>query len=123
MKLRRNTTARKEILECILNSKVALSVVEVQHIKQEVCDRVTIYRVIERLLDEDLIHKVITKEGVIKYAGCNHENHTHTHVHFNCENCHAVTCLEDVEPIYTIPSNYIVKEGNFTLSGICPNCV
>ncbi|GEC70866.1 Fur family transcriptional regulator, ferric uptake regulator [Flavobacterium flevense] len=128
MKTTRNTTAKSAILELIKNSEVALSHAEIQKMNQELCDRVTIYRILDRLVNEDVIHKIATPDGTIKYAACNHNphehhQHIHNHVHFSCEKCHSVTCLDAVKPSYTIPENYLVKEVNFTLSGLCPACV
>ena len=127
MKNTRNTTAKSAILELIKNSEVALSHSEIQKLNQDLCDRVTIYRILDRLVTEDVIHKIATPDGTIKYASCHHthENHqhTHNHVHFSCEKCHSVTCLDSVEPSYNIPKNYLVKEVNFTLSGLCPGCI
>ena len=124
MKTSRNTVAKTTILDLLTTSKVALSHIEIQNATIGICDRVTIYRVLERLLKEDLIHKAVNIEGVTKYASCNihHKNHSHSHVHFSCESCRLVTCLENVKPVFTLPDNYKVNEVNFTLTGICSNC-
>ena len=128
MKKTRNTLAKAAILELISGSSVALSHAEIQKANQELCDRVTIYRILDRLVAEDVIHKIATPDGTIKYAACHHhhhhdeEKHIHNHVHFSCEKCQSVVCLESVQPTYTVPQNYLVKEVNFTLSGICPQC-
>lgn len=126
MKTTRKTAAKTAILELITNSEVALSHIEIQNSLGGICDRVTIYRVLDRLVNEDSIHKIATLDGTIKYASCNHQNenhtHSHQHIHFNCEKCLSVTCLENVEPIFKISEKYKVKEMNFTLTGLCPNC-
>lgn len=127
MKSTRNTTAKTAVLELITNSDVALSHIEIQKKIGDLCDRVTIYRILSRLVSDDVIHKIATPDGTVKYAGCNHchegHHHTHNHVHFNCEKCHSVVCLESVQPTYILPQNYLVTEVNFTLSGICPQCL
>lgn len=127
MKTTRNTTAKTTILEIIKNSEVALSHTEIQTLTNNICDRVTIYRVLDRLVTEDVIHKIVNLDGTIKYASCHHSHndkvHTHNHIHFSCDKCCLVTCLENVEPIFKLPANYLVKEVNFTLSGLCPNCL
>jgi Fur family ferric uptake transcriptional regulator len=124
MKSVRNTTAKTEIQELIANSPVALSHTEIQSATNGLCDRVTIYRVLERLTVEGLIHKVVNVDGVVKYAGCHScsEKHNHNHIHFSCQKCKSVTCLEDVEPTFKMPKKYTVSEMNFTLSGLCPQC-
>ena len=127
MKTSRKTVAKTTILELITNSNVALSQIDIQNIINGLCDRVTIYRVLDRLINEDVIHKIVTPDGTVKFASCNqqHENHSHSHqhIHFNCEKCLAVTCLENIEPVFKIPDNYKVNEMNFTLTGLCPICI
>ena len=124
MKKTRNTNAKAVILDLLTKSDVALSPIEIQTLTNGICDRVTIYRVLDRLIKEDLIHKAVNLEGTIKYASCSHlhDNHSHNHVHFSCQKCNLVTCLDNVEPSFTLPENYQIKEVNFTLTGLCPNC-
>lgn len=125
MKQIRNTIAKTEILKLINQSEAALSHSEIQTALNGLCDRVTIYRVLDRLVEQDLVHKVVNIDGGVKYASCRHsdtKHHSHNHIHFSCEKCHTVTCLEDIEPSFIIPTKYKVKEVNFTVSGICPEC-
>jgi Fur family ferric uptake transcriptional regulator len=125
MKTTRNTTAKKAVLELIMHSDVALSHSEIQKLTGDLCDRVTIYRILDRLVNEDVIHKIATPDGIVKYASCHHDHdkqHTHNHVHFSCEKCLSVTCLDSVKPTFVMPENYLVKQVNFSLSGLCPNC-
>jgi Fur family ferric uptake transcriptional regulator len=125
MKSVRNTTAKTEIQELILSTSVALSHTEIQEVTKGLCDRVTIYRILERLLEEGIIHKIVNIDGVVKYAGCHscsEKHHHHHHIHFSCQKCKSVTCLDNVEPSYKLPKNYKVSEVNFTLSGLCPQC-
>jgi Fur family ferric uptake transcriptional regulator len=68
MKLARSTTAKTETKELIVSSLVALSSSAIQKLLEGLCDRVTIYRVLERLLVEGVIHKIVNVDGVVKYA-------------------------------------------------------
>lgn len=124
MKSSRNTTAKTKIKELIATSNVALSHSDIQKSLDGLCDRVTIYRILERLLEEGVVHKIVNIDGVVKYAGCHNcsSKHNHDHIHFSCQKCKSVTCLENVEPSYKLPKNYTVSEMNFTLSGLCPQC-
>jgi Fur family transcriptional regulator, ferric uptake regulator len=124
MKAVRSTTAKFEIQNLIAKSEVALSHTEIQATTKGLCDRVTIYRVLERLVDEGLVHKVVNVDGVVKYANCHtcSTKHNHNHIHFSCQKCKSVTCLDDVEPTFKLPKKYKVSEMNFTLSGLCPQC-
>lgn len=124
MKKIRNTSAKTTILDILTKSEVALSHNEIHKLTAGICDRVTIYRVLDRLINEDLIHKAVNLDGMIKYASCSisDHQHTHNHVHFSCQKCNLVTCLDQIKPHFTLPNDYLVKEVNFTLSGLCPEC-
>ncbi len=125
MKTSRNTNAKSVIVDVLLQSDSALSHAEIQLRTNGICDRVTIYRVLERLINDDLIHKTVNLEGIVRYAHCNSivENHSHNHVHFSCQKCNLVTCLLTVVPKFTLPDNYQIKDVNFTVAGLCPNCI
>lgn len=123
MKQTRNTKAKAEILALIRRSDTALSHAEIQQALTGLCDRVTIYRVLERLLTET-IHRMVTPDGIVKYAACRHcaGGHQHNHIHFSCLQCKSVTCLENVEPAFQLPKQYKISEVNFMVSGWCPRC-
>lgn len=125
MKQSRNTLAKTEILNLLSLSHKALSHAEIQSSFDGLCDRVTIYRVLDRLVAEDRVHKVLNLEGGIKYASCPTDkvDHNHNHIHFSCEKCKTITCLDDVEPSFSLPKNYKISAVNFTVTGICPECM
>lgn len=121
----RNTAAKKKILNLLNTSEVALSHADVQALlPKNFCDRVTIYRVLDRLVEEGFAHKIVNIDGIVCYANCETcaSAHAHNHLHFNCENCKSITCLEDIEPTFNLPSNYEIRDVNFLVSGLCPNC-
>jgi len=120
----RNTNAKTQILTFIQKSVKAVSHAEIHQELGNICDRVTVYRVLERLVKEDFIHKIVNIDGVLNYAACNSclNKHNHNHVHFSCENCKSITCLEKIEFEVNLPPNYIFEEAYFTIKGICSNC-
>lgn len=124
MKHTRNTAAKREILDMISLSGVALSHSEIQASLDGSCDRVTIYRVLDRLVEEGAVHRIVNVDGVLKYASCHgcSTAHHHDHIHFSCQKCMSVTCIENVHPSFKLPKGYKVSEVNFTVSGICPQC-
>lgn len=123
-KTARNTPAKTKIYELIQHSEVALSHAEIQQRLDASFDRVTIYRVLDRLLAAGQIHKIVNVDGVVKYAGCKScaAVHQHNHIHFSCERCKKVTCLDEVAPTYQLPQDYRVIETSFTVLGVCPQC-
>ena len=124
MKIVRNTIPKLKILDLITKSKVALSQTEIMGLLNGLCDKVTVYRVLERLLAANAIHKIVNIDGVLKFASCHTCSvvHSHNHIHFSCENCKSVTCLDNVEPLFEIPNDYVVTNVNFTVIGLCPMC-
>ena len=123
----RNTQAKTAIEELIGNSNEALAHHDIQASLGDLCNRVTIYRVLSRLEKEGTIHKMVDMDGVVKYASCDpscdsDHSHSHTHVHFSCTVCNSVTCLDEVKPQFKLPPNYQAEEMNFTISGVCPKC-
>lgn len=81
-------------------------------------------RVLDRLMEEDLVHKVVNVDGGVGYASCHNCEvvHNHNHLHFSCQKCKSVTCIEDVQPLFKLPKGYKISEVNFTVSGLCPQC-
>lgn len=113
------------IQEVISNANGAVSHAEIQEELDSKCNRVTVYRVLDRLIEEGTIHKIIDVDGVSKFAlcsDCKKEHHNHEHIHFSCTKCHVVTCLDDVHLHFELPASYKVETMNFTLSGVCAKC-
>ena len=125
MSSKRNTVAKAAIKDLLSNTDQALSQGDLQGELGDLCNRVTIYRILDRLVDEGFAHRVMDVSGVARYAACSHDcgaKHQHDHVHFSCEICGQVTCLEEVKPEFTLPKSYQVKEIQFTLKGVCGDC-
>ncbi len=124
MKQSRITHSKTEIFRIISDSDTALSHSDIQVKLDGLCNRVTIYRVLERLEEEGKIHKIVNVDGVVNFAickGCT-DVHQHNHLHFNCEKCKSVICLEKVVPEIRLPKNFSVNQFNFVVSGICDKC-
>jgi Fur family ferric uptake transcriptional regulator len=123
----RNTISKKVILETLVHAGYAMSQPEIQDVNGDLCDRVTMYRILDRLVEEGSAHKVLSSTGITKYAACsgcdNVHDHRHDHVHFNCELCGKTTCIYQVVPEIKMPRKYKVRTLNVILSGICPACV
>ena len=126
MKITRNTKAKKAVLDEIKQNKTAMSQAEIYNKVKDICYRVTVYRILERLVKEVKIHKIVNINGVINYAPCNsceHEQHVHhDHLHFSCTTCKKLTCISDNHIELNMPSNYFVSEVYLTVSGTCPDC-
>lgn len=122
----RSTVAKQHVRDVLKQSSSALSQPEILDKSVGVCDRVTVYRILERLIQEGEIHKTVGLDGVSRYATCkqcDHDHaHHHDHVHFSCEICGEVKCLDKVIPDLKLPRGYRAKESSFMISGVCPSC-
>lgn len=126
-KIKRNraSNTKNEIIALLANRKVALSHKDFQDYFENTVDRVTIYRALERLVEEGKLHKIANLDGGVQYAlckTCTSEDHKHEHVHFNCTTCKETTCLEEVEIKIKLPNSYKAEEQQIILYGICPKC-
>lgn len=120
----RSSAVRDQILKILSDRKEALAHKDFQLLLKDSCDRVTIYRAVDRLHNEGKIHKVTGVGGVIQYALCNHcmDKHQHDHIHFTCVKCAKVLCIENSKPTIHLPKEYQVQEIECMVSGICPDC-
>ncbi|MFW6257274.1 MAG: Fur family transcriptional regulator [Prolixibacteraceae bacterium] len=122
--MEKKLNTKDKIKELIYSSGVALAHHEINDMLNKSCDRVTIYRALDKLSEEGIIHKIIDVDGVSKYAACYGctQKHHHNHVHFSCFKCNTVVCINEVKPKFELPEGYAVKDMNIMLSGLCPDC-
>ena len=90
-------------------------------------DRVTLYRVLKDFEETGLVHKIIDMGGVTRFALCKHScpdgNHSDNHVHFNCQDCNKVFCMDKiVVPELRMPKGYRAMGAHTLLYGLCSNC-
>ena len=85
----------------------------------------TIYRILYKLEDDNIIHSFVGLNGLKWYAkcsDCSFKNHNDNHPHFQCEVCNEVSCVPHViNQTELIGSQFHVK--NILLSGLCSRCV
>jgi Fur family ferric uptake transcriptional regulator len=122
---KRVTPARTQVLGVLLAAPQPLSHHEVEKalIGRKRVDRVTVYRVLEWLMEEGLAHRIAGDDRVWRYkAQANDAGHGHAH--FKCSRCGAVFCLENTSTAYalTLPPGYRSQAVEFTIRGLCAGC-
>lgn len=87
-------------------------------------DKVTLYRVLDWLVEHGLAHKVVGEDRLWRFSA----NHTrvaaHRHAHFQCNSCERVVCLEGV-PASTqieLPAGFKAEETDLIVRGVCDKC-
>jgi Fur family ferric uptake transcriptional regulator len=123
----RVTRQRVLVLDFLLQQPKSLTHHEIQsHLARQAhaeLDSVTLYRVLEWLTENELIHRIAGADQVWRFsAGAGH--HAHEHAHFQCTRCEQVTCFTDVALPRKIklPDGFQTHEIDFLIKGTCPNC-
>lgn len=86
-------------------------------------DRVTVYRVLEWLVDRDLAHRIAGDDRTWRFRA-NAAPGSAPHAHFTCTGCGRTVCLDSV----TLPRRVRVPEGfrpdalELTVRGRCARC-
>ncbi|MFT5185826.1 MAG: Fur family ferric uptake transcriptional regulator, partial [Flavobacteriales bacterium] len=119
------TATRIKVLSIIDNYSNAIPFSNLQS-ELDDFDRVTLYRTIQSLVENGIIHKALTEANETYYALCDREcssgKHNHDHVHFKCTSCDVVSCVLPANPIgITIP-NHIIDNFKIEATGICVAC-
>ncbi len=93
-------------------------------------DKSGIFRSLVLFHDHHLVHAIEGGDGTMLYELC-HSQHTamdedddDQHVHFYCQRCRRTICLHDTPvPDIRLPEGFRCRSMNFTLKGLCPDCV
>jgi Fur family ferric uptake transcriptional regulator len=126
--VRRNKTQGKhDVLSLLEKSTSALSQNDLQKKFGDKYDRVTLYRILSAFEKDGLVHKSIDLKGISRFAMCMHkhdEAHIHhdVHLHFSCQKCKKVTCLDDEVLKLNLPEKYVLLQSNFMVEGLCNKC-
>lgn len=122
----RVTHGRVATLSILLTSKHALTHNELEEIlsEQEVSvEKVTVYRILDWLVEHQLAHKVTGQDRVWRFNALVGERVEHAH--FNCTVCGQITCLQTHQAATTLvelPQGFVLQHADLTLEGICSNC-
>lgn len=130
----RPTKTRLAVLQVISEAKCALNHPEILE-KLHKVDRVTIYRVLDWLTENQLIHKISGDNRAWKFqlshstsyndALNTAENNNHQHAHLHCENCGKVLCLHEIFPVLpqAVIQQYQIHQIEINLKGTCQECI
>lgn len=88
-------------------------------------NKTTIYRVLDKLEDDGILHSFLGKEGLRWYAkcvGCSAAEHKDVHPHFQCLNCGKVDCIPANVTLPKIPNRQI-EVTQLLIQGKCETCI
>ena len=119
----RVTPARLRVYVALLDSARALSHHELESalVAGTPVDRVTLYRVLDWLVEQGLAHRVAGLDRVWRFSIA-HESHA-SHAHFQCNRCGKVICLgEAATNRVPLPRGFRSEAVELTVKGRCAEC-
>jgi Fur family ferric uptake transcriptional regulator len=119
------TSHRIELLSILSGCEKAISERELEVLMNGICNRTTIYRNLNSMVEKKIVHRIFSEEAV-KYklvAGRTEKGKKYDHVHFECKKCNTTFCFEEL-PVqdYKLPEGFKKLENQFIIIGICKNC-
>ncbi len=121
----RKTKSVEMLLDEFEENSKAISVIDlIQRLHVEL-NKTTIYRVLDKLEDDGVLHSFLGVNGNKWYAkctGCTGAKHIDVHPHFQCLDCGKVDCLSMDVQIPKIPNRYITA-SHVLIQGKCEECL
>jgi Fur family ferric uptake transcriptional regulator len=129
----RLTTSRSAVLSLLLSADHAMTHQEITDALTGTLpvDRVTIYRVLEWLVEQGLAHRIAQDDRVWRFSVSRlsaskqaSAKHDHQHAHFSCKQCGQTFCLDDIPAKVSVklPAGYRSDEVELTIRGVCEQC-
>lgn len=125
MGIKRKTKSVQQILAVFEKSHEAVSVVDLIGRLEGEMNKTTVYRILERLEGDGIIHSFTGTNGYKWYAkcrSCTEHHHDDVHPHFECKNCGKVECL-DIDIVIPKLNNRHVESADVLLIGQCADCM
>lgn len=119
----RATPARIRVLRLLREAPTALAHNEIElSLAPSPLDRVTLYRVLDWLVESGLAHKSADNQRVFRFSAASPGEHK-AHVHFHCEHCGGVFCVDaSPPPAPVLPEGFTVSRLDLDLRGCCARC-
>ena len=120
----RNTKSVKVLLNEFEKCGGAISAIDLITRLNSKLNKTTVYRVLEKLEDDGILHSFLNKNGIKWYAkckDCSKSKHTDVHPHFECLNCGKMDCLNDLFIVPKVPNRKIIHD-QILIQGHCELC-
>ena len=122
------TPNRVRVLEVVGNNGYPLAASDIYKIleRSRAINRVTVYRILDLLVERDIVERISTGGRAFYYGLAPNEHHG-PHPHFYCKNCGQMDCLSpesivvDTESLWkTFPGR--IDKVEVRIDGVCKNC-
>lgn len=121
---RRNTSTKEAVLSILSSTRKAMSQDAIEKKIGGTMDRATVYRILNRFCEDELVHKVVADDGKQYFAlcvKCEEKTLPDNHFHFRCTLCQTIECLPSMVH-FSVPEGYQVSRLNCVLVGLCKDC-
>ncbi|WP_147679189.1 Fur family transcriptional regulator [Algibacter pacificus] len=125
MGILRKTKSVEIVVKQFDKDSSAISVITLVERLNSDMNKTTVYRILNKLEDDGVVHSFLGKNGHKWYAKCNNcssTKHHDVHPHFQCITCGKVDCLDINVHIPEIP-NRNVEIAQVLLQGQCDACI
>jgi Fur family ferric uptake transcriptional regulator len=117
------TAARVQVLQQLLAAHTAAShqtLMQAAERDARPLDKVTLYRVLDWLVAQDLAHSVTGQDRVRRFSIAHPH---HGHAHFECDGCGRLFCLADRPGMqFPTPPGFEAQRIDVTIHGRCADC-
>lgn len=120
----RTTKSVGALLNEFKKASVGISASELVTRLGKTFNKTTIYRVLDKLEEEGILHSFNGKNGSKWYAkcnGCSTSGHKDIHPHFQCLSCNKMDCLSNAIQIPEISNRKIINH-QILIQGQCESC-
>ncbi len=119
------TSHRVGLLNILEGCEQAITEKDLEILMNGSCNRTTIYRNLNFLVEKKIVHRILSGEAVkyklVKDSG--EDDRSPDHVHFECKACNTTFCFEEISvQNFKLPEGFTRIENQFIILGICKNC-
>jgi Fur family transcriptional regulator, ferric uptake regulator len=121
----KKTLPRRMVLEVLLNSSQPQTADEiVSSIGKSGPNRVTVYRILESIVEAGIVHRAFVEEGSQHFEMADKCSEHQCHPHFVCTDCGKTSCMHDVSVSMatSAPAGFVIQRQQVRLQGLCPKC-
>ena len=122
-----NTKQKDLILDLIKKEKKTFTIKDIYEKLNNEVGLTTIYRLVDKLVDDNLLNKEISKDNITYYQyleECSEENH----FYLKCDSCGRVIhidcdCIKDLTDHILKKHRFKPNEEHIIINGKCNNCI
>jgi Fe2+ or Zn2+ uptake regulation protein len=119
------TKAQVLIMQELLKANRPLSRKEIaQKLGRNCPDKITVYRIMEKLCAKGLVHKVYLRDRAWKYELARNCSEKQCHPHFICISCGEIFCLTTLSLplIKGLKKGFVFHRQQVRVDGLCSSC-